>query len=268
MDRDRSASQEARLLRLLEDVLALEVNDVQTAMDRAAQRVADVLAADKVDVFLHDPNAEVLVAIGTSRTPMGGREQELGLDRLPIADGGRTVETFQSGRSYLTRRADREHGEAKGIVEDLGVRSAINVAIEVAGVRRGVLLASSATPEFFSERDVRVVEAVAHWLGLVGYRLAYTEQVVARAAEESLRLAAETVVGALSPRQQEVAGLIAGGLSNAEIAERLVLTSGTVANHVRAILLRLGFRSRTQVGVWAADHGLLPTDGDPAPRPV
>ena len=48
-----------------------------------------------------------------------------------------------------------------------------------------------------------------------------------------------------------------------EIARRLVLEPGTVANHVAAILERLGFRSRTQIAVWAAERGL----GHPPPEP-
>jgi DNA-binding CsgD family transcriptional regulator len=54
----------------------------------------------------------------------------------------------------------------------------------------------------------------------------------------------------LSARELEVAALIADGLSNAEIARRLYLTSGTVANHVRRILARLGAHSRVDVARW------------------
>jgi DNA-binding NarL/FixJ family response regulator len=50
--------------------------------------------------------------------------------------------------------------------------------------------------------------------------------------------------------------LIARGCTNQEIAERLVITSGTAANHVRAILLRLQCSNRTQVALWAAERGL------------
>lgn len=57
--------------------------------------------------------------------------------------------------------------------------------------------------------------------------------------------------------------LIAEGFSNEEIAERLVLVPGTVANRVEGILTRLSFRGRTHVAVWAVEHGLycrgLPT---------
>src|SRR5439155_18319668 len=50
--------------------------------------------------------------------------------------------------------------------------------------------------------------------------------------------------------------LIAHGLSNADIAERLVLTTGTVANHVASILQRLDLESRTQIATWAVEAGL------------
>ena len=66
----------------------------------------------------------------------------------------------------------------------------------------------------------------------------------------------ERASGDLSARQREVAGLIRQGLTNAEIAERLILTPGTVANHVAHILDRLNFRSRAQVAAWATEHRL------------
>jgi DNA-binding CsgD family transcriptional regulator len=62
--------------------------------------------------------------------------------------------------------------------------------------------------------------------------------------------------GLITSREQEVAELIAHGLSNQQIAERLVLTPGTVANHVANILSKLGARSRVEVAVTIArDQG-------------
>jgi DNA-binding NarL/FixJ family response regulator len=54
----------------------------------------------------------------------------------------------------------------------------------------------------------------------------------------------------LTGRQFEIARLIAAGLSNQEIARRLVLTTGTVGNHVGHILRRLGAKNRAQVATW------------------
>jgi len=179
---------------------------------------------------------------------------------LPIADGGWTVEVFQSGRSHLARYADRERGEVKGMLEGLGVRSSVNVPIDIAGDRRGVLVAASAASGFFTERDLRFVEPVAHWIGLVAYRIAHTECLVAAAAEEATRLAAEHAVAVLTRRQQDVARLIGAGRTNEQIARELVITPGTVANHVEGILRRLGFVSRVQVATWAVAWGLYRSD--------
>jgi DNA-binding NarL/FixJ family response regulator len=58
----------------------------------------------------------------------------------------------------------------------------------------------------------------------------------------------------LSPREWDVAQLIARGCTNQQIAAQLVLTPGTVANHVAHILTKLDLRSRTQIAVWVLNH--------------
>jgi non-specific serine/threonine protein kinase len=59
--------------------------------------------------------------------------------------------------------------------------------------------------------------------------------------------------GPLSRREEEVAILVARGLTNRKIAERLVIGERTVATHIEHILNKLGFRSRAQVAAWATD---------------
>jgi DNA-binding NarL/FixJ family response regulator len=61
----------------------------------------------------------------------------------------------------------------------------------------------------------------------------------------------------LSTREVEVLRLIAKGASNREIAEYLVISEGTVKNHISNILNRLGLRDRTQAAMYARDHELL-----------
>jgi DNA-binding CsgD family transcriptional regulator len=58
----------------------------------------------------------------------------------------------------------------------------------------------------------------------------------------------------LSPREIEVADLVAEGLSNPAIARRLYLSRPTVASHVAHILAKLGFSSRAQIAAWAAQR--------------
>jgi non-specific serine/threonine protein kinase len=77
------------------------------------------------------------------------------------------------------------------------------------------------------------------------------------ALERATRLEqAAAVEDGLTQRERQVAALIAAGRSNREIAAALVITESTAEVHVKHILSKLGFRSRAQVAVWAADRRL------------
>ena len=61
----------------------------------------------------------------------------------------------------------------------------------------------------------------------------------------------------LTRRELEVVALIAQGMTNRQIAERLIISEWTVDSHVRHILTKLEVRSRAQVATWAIKQGLV-----------
>src|SRR5205814_3295046 len=56
----------------------------------------------------------------------------------------------------------------------------------------------------------------------------------------------------LSPREMDVARLVAQGLTNRQIAERLVISERTAQHHVQHVLTKLGSNSRSQIAAWLA----------------
>jgi DNA-binding NarL/FixJ family response regulator len=87
--------------------------------------------------------------------------------------------------------------------------------------------------------------------------------VTRRVIEEFVRLPRDTArssppaLGELTSRELEVLKLIARGLSNAEIADELVVSQATVKTHVARVLTKLGLRDRVQAVVFAYEAGIV-----------
>jgi DNA-binding NarL/FixJ family response regulator len=115
----------------------------------------------------------------------------------------------------------------------------------------GVLAKESEAPEFL--RAVRVVARGGATLGpeltpqLIAWLLGHT----------AFRGDAPAELAELTPRERQVMALVAAGLSNDEIAERLVVTPATAKTHVSRARRKVGARDRAQLVVYAYRNGLV-----------
>jgi len=98
------------------------------------------------------------------------------------------------------------------------------------------------------------VEAVAR--GEAALDPAVQHHVIAALSEPTPAESSPDLPDGLTPREVEVLALIAEGLTNAEIAGRLVVSGATVKTHVNHIFAKTGARDRAQAVVYAYGHGL------------
>jgi signal transduction histidine kinase len=180
------------LLRTLEQILALDATDLRSSMEQVSNLVARAIPAQKVDVFLVQ-DGRTLVALGTSDTPLGARQRELGLDRMPLSNGGRAAEVYRTGERYLGDSA-RDPKERPDLVTELGLRSTLMVPLEVDGARRGVLGITSREVGAFDQEHAVFAAALARWIGAVIHRIELVEVLAGTAREDGRRAGAEELV--------------------------------------------------------------------------
>jgi pimeloyl-ACP methyl ester carboxylesterase/DNA-binding CsgD family transcriptional regulator len=120
---------------------------------------------------------------------------------------------------------------------------------EVVPIAEGRLLASGISGAEFVELDSRNHILLEHEPAWQRFR----EAVLAFLQPE--QAAGDSAFAALSAREREVLTLMAEGLSNADIAERLSISEKTVRNHASNVFDKLGVWSRAQAIVFARDHG-------------
>jgi signal transduction histidine kinase/transcriptional regulator with XRE-family HTH domain len=178
----------------LQRLLGIQALTLKDAMNEASDLMAEAMGADKVDLFLHEPETATLVALGTSNTPMGRQEVRVGLDRVPIANGGRQVEVFTTGKEYYTGHADQDPEMDRGIVHTLGVRSLYAVPLRTNGTIRGIVVAESVHPDRFSEAERHFFEAASRWIGMVAHRAELHEAVTRQTQEETRRQVADEML--------------------------------------------------------------------------
>jgi DNA-binding NarL/FixJ family response regulator len=101
---------------------------------------------------------------------------------------------------------------------------------------------------------IAAVRAVGRGEGVLAPEV--TRRVLARLPAAAPHPAAVPGLGALTARERDVLGCLGEGLSNAEIARRLVISEATTKTHVSRVLGKLGLRSRVQAAIAARAAGL------------
>jgi signal transduction histidine kinase len=187
-----------RYFTTLERLLAIKATAVKPALNEASDLIAGALGAEKVDAFVYEEATQTLVALGTSDTALARKEAALGLDRLPIANGGRAVQVYRTGQVFRHGALETDEQELLGIREHLKIRSTLSAPLAVAGVRRGVIQVDSTRPGLFTSEDAAFLVAVADWVGLVMHRSEAVEQLTREARTHARRLVAEEIVTVLA----------------------------------------------------------------------
>ncbi|HUQ25233.1 MAG TPA: GAF domain-containing sensor histidine kinase [Burkholderiales bacterium] len=197
MEPTRTALPE-RLLDTLERLFRIPGGDLKATLTHVSNVIAEATGAEKVDSFIYDPARDSLSAVASSTQPLSILQRKLGLDVLPLSNGGRAVHVYQSGETFLHGHVDEDEGELRGIREGLGVRSLLGVPVDIGGKRRGMMMLASQSPEYFTADDARFVMAAGRWVGIVAHRAELLEEVGRAAAEQGRRAAADELVTVLA----------------------------------------------------------------------
>ena len=271
----------------MQGVIAAARGDYAGAMAeyRRARPLVDAMPSDNVLAYWHAGVGRFELALGDlaaaerdlelardhfSRSPSwteGLALSQLGVIARRHGDPTRSAALFGDALRHMRSYGARV--EAIGCLEDVA-----RLAIEQREWRRAATLlaastalrdATAATPNARERADLdadidrvrsmsegRVFEAA--WSRGLGLTLDEAVDFATAASDEVPATPPAPRGSALTPRELEIADLVALGLSNREIAERLVISAGTARIHVERILGKLGRTSRVQIATWVLDE--------------
>ncbi len=194
---------------------------------------------------------------------------------LARASLGRGDHDEAAGFAQRSIALERELDDRTGLAQTVALLASIEMT-RGSAPRTATLLGASQTifdsipsalMEPYREAHRQATEDALHALGEAAYRTAYAaglamtrDEIVDYAVDARLpaaRPAATSVSdGPLSRREMEVAGLVADGATNAQVAARLFISERTVESHLASIFNKLGVDTRLQVARWVASRQL------------
>lgn len=228
-------------------VFALGAGDVEQALTMLDELAASPLRYDSPRVV-----EEVLMLVdallAAGRDP---DEVERQVHRRWLAEHP-SAELFERATAGLFAAARNDHAGAVAAFREVLHEPDPALTVPWIGSLRSALAASllALGQRDQARREIRraLDEDLARWPGVRRDRALQ----LARRLEGANR----TAEGELTHREREVAALLVGGVTNAQLAERLYISPRTAAVHVSNILTKLGLQSRAEIAAWAVRNGL------------
>jgi signal transduction histidine kinase len=193
-----SPGNQDRFLATLQKLLEIPAADLATALTHAADALAQATGSDKVDAFLYDESRDSLVALGSSTQPLSHLQRRLGLDVLPLSNGGRVVYVFKTGETFRTGDLQSDAEELRGVKEGLRIQSKLGVPLEVAGRRRGMIMLASLKRDFFTDLDTAFANSAARWVGWIAQHSEIVQSIERNALEQGRNARAQEIIAVLA----------------------------------------------------------------------
>jgi two-component system OmpR family sensor kinase len=192
------------------------------------------------------------VALGPSNPEMGQQQHAVGLHRMPLATGERAVRVFETGMSHRSGRVDEDPQALAGLIHGLGIRSENVAPLDVAGTRREVVLASKATHAAFSDDDLRFLEAIGRWGGMVAHRSELNQRLRVESSARGQRDAGEELMTVLAHDIRNLLTPLAARVQPVRFRASCDGRERDVARHPEP--LQLGGRASTLSPTWRSGH--------------